>query len=100
MRNIYFFKFAGFCGFFPFYIVLKQIHSEQGDGPFVSVPSSHRKCGFAELFRFGGRTKVGKCLFEFSIPREDVLRRLPGGWRAASNSHPVLKTRDAQTGAG
>ncbi len=42
-----------------------------------------------------GRTIVGKCLFDFNMSREDVLRRSMCVGRAGFNSNSELKTRNS-----
>ncbi len=44
-----------------------------------------------------GRTIVGKCLFDFNMSREDVLRRSMCVGRAGFNSNSELKTRNSRS---
>ena len=52
---------------------------------------------FARDLWLMGRTLVGKCLLDFNMSREDVLRRSMCVGRAGFNSNSELKTRNSQT---
>ena len=52
---------------------------------------------FARGLWLRGRTIVGKCLFDFNMSREDVLRQSMCVGRAGFNSNSELKTRNSQT---